>query len=97
MPTILCASLTPNPTGALPASLYFALRYESQGLERALVANANVGGDSAARGITIGILLGAVQGEDSVPQRWIRTLRSMEHVDSLLARLEAGGESKAEL
>lgn len=74
--------------GALPASLYFALRYQDS-LEKALIANANIGGDSAARGIVIGMLLGAVHGEEAVPARWIKTLNVLPRVNTLIAELEA--------
>ena len=47
-----------SPTeGALPAALYFSLKYENS-LEEALIANANCGGDSGARSMVIGLLLG---------------------------------------
>jgi ADP-ribosylglycohydrolase len=75
--------------GALPAAIYFAMRYQGS-LEEALIANANVGGDSAARGIVIGTLLGAVHGEAAIPERWMKTLNSLPRVRSLLEQLEAG-------
>jgi ADP-ribosylglycohydrolase len=53
-----------------------------------LIANANVGGDSAARGIVIGILLGAVHGEEAIPARWLATLRVLPRVRELLQSLE---------
>ena len=79
--------------GALPASLYFALRYQDS-LEQALIANANVGGDSAARGMVIGTLLGAVHGETSVPERWLKTLNALPRVLSLLEQLEKGSRTE---
>jgi hypothetical protein len=56
-----------SPTeGALPASLYLALRYQHS-LRDALVANAGLGGDSAARGVVIGMLLGGQHGRKEIP------------------------------
>jgi hypothetical protein len=47
-----------SPTeGALPSALYFALKYQHD-VEEALIANAGCGGDSAARAMVIGMLLG---------------------------------------
>jgi ADP-ribosylglycohydrolase len=47
-----------SPTeGALPSALYFALKYQHD-IEEALIANAGCGGDSAARAMVIGMLLG---------------------------------------
>ena len=81
-----------SPTeGALPAALYFSLKYEDS-LEAALVANANCGGDSGARAVVIGLLLGAVHGDAAVPPRWAAAHRAHERARQLLARLEARGE-----
>lgn len=81
-----------SPTeGALPGSLYMALRY-SHSLREALVANAGVGGDSAARGFLIGALLGA-GGEDgaatAVPPEWSAGLNEGPRVAALWAALDA--------
>ena len=80
-----------SPTeGALPSALYFALRYEHS-LEAALVANANVGGDSAARAMVIGMLLGAAHGgagaEAVLPARWLEGLRARGRVEALLLQV----------
>ena len=82
-----------SPTeGALPAALYFALRYEHS-LEAALVANANCGGDSGARAMVIGLLLGALHGEAAVPPRWAAAHAAHGRARELLGLLEArGGE-----
>jgi ADP-ribosylglycohydrolase len=88
-----------SPTeGALPAALYFALRYETD-LEAALVANANCGGDSGARAVVIGLLLGAAHGEEAVPARWAAGLRDGPRVRALIAKVEArtGAAADAEL
>ena len=60
-----------SPTeGALPGSLYLALKYQHS-LEEGLIANAGIGGDSAVRGMVVGMLLGAVKGRAGIPGRWI--------------------------
>lgn len=84
-----------SPTeGALPASLYFVLRY-SHSLEEALIANANCGGDSSARAIVIGTLLGASRGEAAVPPRWSASLNAAKSAHEWLARVEARGGAAA--
>lgn len=76
-----------SPTeGALPGSLYFALKYQHS-LEEALIANAGVGGDSAVRGMVIGMLLGAVHGKSAIPQRWLSSLKALPHVEGQFAVL----------
>jgi ADP-ribosylglycohydrolase len=70
---------------AVPAVLYLALKYH-QDPESALIVNTNLGGDNAGRGTVLGALLGAAQGLEAFPGRWIQGL-----VDPLpaLARSEA--------
>lgn len=84
-----------SPTeGALPSALYFSLRY-ADSLEKALIANANVGGDSAARGIVIGMLLGAAHADepDAIPERWMATLNARPHVEALLREVAASSKA----
>jgi hypothetical protein len=80
-----------SPTeGALPAALYFSLRY-ADSLEDALVANANCGGDSGARAMVIGLLLGALHGDAAVPPRWAAAHTAHARARELLAILDARG------
>ncbi len=53
---------------ALPALLYLLLRERSY--KETLVENVMAGGDSAARGLLLGGLLAAQQGENAVPPDW---------------------------
>lgn len=92
-----------SPTeGALPGALYFALKYQHS-LEEALVANAGVGGDSAVRGLVVGMLLGAVHGREGIPERWLGSLKALPHVEKQFGMLRSkeggggGGESDQEL
>jgi len=54
---------------ALPAVLYILDRFGDD-LEAALMANARAGGDNCARGLALGMVLGAAHGVDAVPSRW---------------------------
>lgn len=70
--------------GALPLTLALALRHENQP-GKALSENAMLGGDSAARGLALGLLLGARHGLDAFPQKWRTDLKAARHVIELLA------------
>ena len=58
---------------SVPSVLYLALKYHSDP-EEGLIANANLGGDNAYRGAVLGALLGAANGIESLPERWINGL-----------------------
>jgi hypothetical protein len=81
---------SPAPSIASAAITYFlfhASRYHNN-FEQAIIANANVGGDSAARGIVIGMLLGASENWHLPPShRWMTGLNSMREADVLMSEL----------
>ena len=85
-----------SPTeGALPSALYFSLKYKDD-IEAGLIANANCGGDSAARGIVIGMLLGAQSNVVQLPptHRWMTGLNMMKDVEDLMEKLVPISSSK---
>jgi len=59
---------------AIPAVIYLALKYHDDP-ESALISNTNLGGDNAGRGAVLGALLGAANGIDRFPRRWVEGLR----------------------
>jgi ADP-ribosyl-[dinitrogen reductase] hydrolase len=59
---------------SVPSVLYLALKYHDRP-EQGLVANTNLGGDNVHRGAVLGALLGAENGLEAFPSRWIRGLR----------------------
>jgi len=72
---------------AFPATVYLLKKY-STSLEEALIENAMAGGDSAARGMILGLILGAALGRKALPERWITATRQAgqieEQIDSRL-------------
>jgi len=75
-----------SPTeGTLPGALYFILKYKS--FEKAAVANAMVGGDNASRAVAVGMVLGAMEGLEGIPQKWKSTLNHWDSSEALLAKL----------
>jgi len=62
-------------SSALPSVLYLALKYEDD-IESALIENAMAGGDNCARGLVLGMLLGAANGMASIPNHWVENLKA---------------------
>lgn len=55
---------------AIPAVVYLAMKYHGD-VEKGLEVNTNLGGENAGRGEDLGALLGAANGAESIPRRWI--------------------------
>jgi ADP-ribosylglycohydrolase len=62
-------------SSALPSVLYLALKYGDD-IETAFIENAMAGGDNCARGLTLGMLMGAANGLSSIPERWVNELNA---------------------
>jgi len=73
---------------ALPLSVHLIAKYEGS-LKDALVENVGVGGDSAARAMIVGMVLGAFHGSDAIPDDWIEEMRAYREISALLEDLEA--------
>jgi ADP-ribosylglycohydrolase len=71
--------------GALPSTLAIALAH-AEDLEGALIANVMAGGDSAARGLALGMLLGAAPGA-VLPDRWLAAWVARPRVEAALTGL----------
>jgi ADP-ribosylglycohydrolase len=74
---------------ALPATFTILLQH-GDSLETALVENVMAGGDSAARGLVLGILLGAAHGRGAIPPRWLEALQARDRVSLFLATVGLG-------
>ncbi len=70
---------------AFPASMYLVLKYPTQ-FEEAMKQNVLGGGDSAGRGMLIGMILGAALGFSSIPQDWVNNLSAFELIDGFTQR-----------
>lgn len=58
---------------SVPAVIYLALKYH-RNPEQGLIVNTNLGGDNAYRGAVLGALLGADNGMEAFPERWLSGL-----------------------
>ena len=72
-----------NVKGACPGALHLILKYEDDYAE-AMKQNVYAGGDSCARGMVAGMILGAYNGIGSIPAQWIDALNVKERVASYL-------------
>lgn len=73
--------------GAFPSVVHLITRFEED-LREALVENVMAGGDSAARGLVVGMILGAHLGPDALPQEWWTDLKQGERILQLLGRID---------
>lgn len=73
--------------GGLPSVVHLLARYEGD-LKEALVENVMAGGDSAARGLLVGMVLGAHLGMESIPPDWLTALKKRDHILKLLEEIK---------
>jgi len=80
--------------GALPSVVHLIARYADD-LRESLIQNVMVGGDSAGRGLLVGMVLGAHRGFEALPREWVEGLRAGEKIRRLAHRIdEAHGAQK---
>ncbi|MFC1883278.1 ADP-ribosylglycohydrolase family protein [Thermodesulfobacteriota bacterium] len=72
---------------AFPSVIHLIAKYSSD-LKNGLIANVMSGGDSAARGMLVGMVLGAFQGSKSLPKEWISGMKAFDRIYSAIERLE---------
>ncbi len=72
---------------AFPSTVQLIARYENN-LREGLIENVMAGGDSAARGLVVGMVLGAHLGMDGIPEEWVRDMIHAAGIVKLLERLD---------
>ncbi|MDK9709070.1 MAG: ADP-ribosylglycohydrolase family protein [Desulforhopalus sp.] len=73
-------------SAALPGAVYTVL-HSPKDLEGALIETAMAGGDSAARGMVVGMLLGAGLGMEALPELWLQNLAAYQEIRTALNKL----------
>jgi len=68
---------------ALPGAVHLICRYEDN-LGDALIENIMAGGDSSARGIFTGLILGCYQGLSKVPDNWTTDMIAYDVINKLM-------------
>jgi ADP-ribosylglycohydrolase len=76
-----------NARGAFPAVIHLIARHERD-LREAFIENVMAGGDSAARGMIVGMVLGAHLGLDGMPVEWLSGLKHLQHIVDLLDSID---------
>ena len=71
---------------AFPGVVHLIARYHND-LKEALIQSVMAGGDSAARGMIGGMVLGAHLGPSSLPQQWLNELKKKERIAALIETL----------
>ncbi len=69
---------------ALPSAVHLVSKYEDN-FEDAMVENIMAGGDSSARGVMAGFLIGAKQADDFIPKSWLADMSACPRINTLLA------------
>jgi len=73
---------------AFPSVIHLIAKYEND-LREALIQSVMAGGDSAARGMIAGMVLGAYLGMESIPGQWIDELGKKDDILKLTEALAA--------
>ncbi len=71
---------------AFPGVVHLITKYE-RNLEEALVQAVMSGGDSAARGMVVGMVLAAYLGEEAIPAQWVSGLKKEAKILGLLDKI----------
>ena len=72
---------------AFPGVIHLIAKYEND-LKQALVENVMAGGDSAARGLIVGMVLGAHLGMDAIPQEWLTDMQAYPQIAGMLSEID---------
>ena len=69
--------------GALPSTIHLIVNYQND-LKSALVENIMAGGDSAARGLIAGMILGAHNGMEAIPVSWLSEMNQFTAIEKII-------------
>ncbi|NNF99740.1 MAG: ADP-ribosylglycohydrolase family protein [Desulfobacteraceae bacterium] len=71
---------------AFPSVMHLIFKFEMD-LKTALVENVMAGGDSAARGMLAGMVLGAHHGDDALPAHWLSEMSHLSTIRTLTGKI----------
>jgi len=73
---------------AFPCVIHLIAKYEDN-LKEGLIENVMAGGDSAGRGLTVGMVLGAHLGIDAIPSKWLSDLKAYQQIVDLMDQIDS--------
>ncbi len=73
---------------AFPGVIHLIAKYEDN-LQEGLIENGMAGGDSAGRGLTVGMVLGAHLGMDAIPPKWLSDLKAYPEIVDLMNQIDS--------
>lgn len=68
---------------ALPGTIHLIAKYPKD-IETALIENIMAGGDSSARGILCGFILGIFNGMEAIPQGWMEDMNAFSKIKTMV-------------
>jgi ADP-ribosylglycohydrolase len=72
---------------AFPGVIHLIAKYEDN-LTEGLIENVMAGGDSAGRGLLVGMILGAHWGTEAIPSKWLTELKTYREIVGLLEKID---------
>lgn len=69
-----------------PGVIHLITKY-TDSYRLAMEENVKAGGDSAARGMTVGMLLGIINEKKSIPENWIKSLNAYNEIEDLISKV----------
>ncbi len=72
---------------AFPSVIHLITKYENN-LKEGLIENSMAGGDSAGRGLILGMILGAHLGIDAIPAGWLADLKAYREIVHLMGQID---------
>jgi ADP-ribosylglycohydrolase len=87
-PAIAAFGKSCGVASGFPGVIHLLLKYQDD-YETAIVENVKAGGDSAARGLIVGSLLGLRNGKGAIPKAWIDHLRHAGEIKTCMSMIDA--------
>jgi ADP-ribosylglycohydrolase len=75
-----------HTSDAFPGVIHLIAKYEND-LREGLIQAVMAGGDNAARGMAVGMILGAYLGEEHLPEPWVTELKKGKEIQNLLSQI----------